>query len=99
MSGAAGESRISTGHYGDNMSFSTLSRIRPRFLLKPTSSSVNYSYSNDDASTFETGDSYTYSGNWYDLIWSARWHKMEFVFNGPMAISGMDLVLTQDGIE
>jgi hypothetical protein len=99
LSGVAGESRITTGHYGDNMSFSTLSRIKPRFIRQPTSSTVNYSYSNEDATTFTPGSTSTFTNQWYDLLWSARWHKMEFVFNGTMAISGFDLILSQDGTE
>jgi hypothetical protein len=98
-SGASGESRIMTGHYGDNMQFSTCSRIRPRFIQSPTSSTMNYSYSNTDASSFTSNITSTYSQNWYDFIWSARWHKFEMIFNGQMAISGFDLVMSTDGIE
>lgn len=99
LSGAAGESRILTGHYGDNIQFSTCSRVRPRFIRSPTSSTLNYSYSNTDASTFTQNISTTYQNNWYDLIWSARWHKYELIFNGDMSISGFDLVMSPDGTE
>lgn len=99
ISGTPGESRIITGHYGDNMSYSTLSRIKPRFIKSPTSSTVNYSYSNTDATNFIAGNTSTYLNQWYDLIWSARWHKMEFVYSGEMGISGFDLIMSQDGTE
>lgn len=99
-SGTAGESRIMTGHYGDNIQFSTVSRIRPRFIQSPTSSTLNYSHSNTDASSFTNNISgITYSNNWYDFIWSARWHKFELVFNGPVAISGFDILQSPDGTE
>lgn len=99
ISGTPVESSIISGHYGDNMSYSTLSRIKPRFIKSPNSSTVNYSYSNTDASTFIAGNTSTYLNQWYDLIWSARWHKMEFIYNGDMAISGFDLNMSPDGIE
>ena len=99
MSGVAGESKITTGHYGDNMQFSTLNRIRPRFIQSPTNSSLSYSHSNTDASSFVTNLSSTYANNWYDLVWSARWHKMEFTYNGAMAISSFDPILSPDGVE
>lgn len=99
LSGVAGESRIVTGHYGDNITFSTVSRVRPRFISSPTSSTLNYSYSNTDASTFTQNITSTYTNNWYDLIWSARWHKFELVFNGNCSISGFDLLMSQDGTE
>lgn len=99
LSGVAGESRIMTGHYGDNIQFSTVSRVRPRFLSSPTSSTMNYSHSNTDASTFTQNITTTYSNNWYDLVWSARWHKFELIFNGSCAISGFDLLQSPDGTE
>ena len=99
LSGAAGESRIMTGHYGENTGFSTVSRIRPRFISSPTSSSCVYSYSNTDASTFVQNITTTYTNNWYDLLWSARWHKFEFSYQGNHSISGMDLVISPDGTE
>lgn len=99
LSGPSGESRIVTGHYGDNINFSTVSRVRPRFLLSPSSSTLNYSYSNTDATNFTQNITSTYANNWYDLIWSARWHKFELVFNGNCSISGFDLLMSQDGTE
>lgn len=99
LSGVSSESRISTGHYGDNIQFSTISRIRPRFIVSPTSSTLNYAHSNTDASTFNQNITTTYANNWYDLIWSARWHKFELIFNGNTTISGFDLLMSPDGTE
>lgn len=99
LSGNSTESRIITGHYGENIQFSTITRVRPRFIRSPSSSTLIYSHSNTDASTFTQNISTTYANNWYDLIWSARWHKFEIVFNGNMAISGFDLLMSPDGSE
>ena len=99
LSGVSGESSIVTGHYGDNINYSTLSKIRPRFIVTPTSSQCDYSYSNTDASTFTNKRTSSYFENWYNLLWSARWHKMEFTYTGSMAISGFDLSITVDGDE
>lgn len=99
LSGASDVSKITTHHIGDTINFSTITRIRPRFIATPNSSTINYSYSNSDASTFTSGATSTYAGKWYDLIWSAQWHKCEFVFNGPVSISGFDPVMVKDGVE
>ena len=99
ISGTPGESSIQTGHYGDNVQFSTISRIRPRFLKTPTSSTLNYAYSNDGADSFVNGSTSTYTNGWYDLLWSAKWHKVSVTFNGAMEISGFDFVISQDGSE
>jgi hypothetical protein len=99
LSGSPEESRFTTGHYGDTVNFTTIQRIKPRFLKSPTSSTLNYSHSNTDAETFTNNITSTYSGRYYDLIWSAQWHKFEFVFNGAVSMSGFDPVFIQDGSE
>ena len=98
-SGAPMTSSITTGHHGDNQVFSTLSRVKPRFLASPTSSTLLYSYSNTDASTFTQNITSTYNFGWYDVLWSAMWHKLEMQFVGDYRISGYDLTLTQDGMQ
>lgn len=99
LSGDSGESRITTGHYGENIQFSTVSRVRPRFIKSPTSSTMYYSYSTTDATQFTQNITSTYANNWYDMLWSARWHKFELVFNGNTVISGFDLLMSPDGTE
>lgn len=95
--GAAMVSSITTGHHGDLNQWSTVSRIKPRFLASPTSSTLLYSYSNTDASSFTQNLSSAWLYGWYDVLWSAQWHKFEMQFNGPMRISGYDVTLTADG--
>ena len=99
LSGAATAASFTTGHFGDNVNFSTIKRVRPRFLASPTSSTLDHQYSNYDADDFVTGNTSTYDGKYYDLLWSARWHKMKFNFTGPVSISGFDPVFVTDGSE
>lgn len=99
LSGISSASSFTTGHFGDNVNFSTIKRVRPRFLVSPTSSTLDHQYSNYDADDFVTGNTSTYDGKYYDLLWSARWHKMKFNFTGPVSISGFDPVFVTDGSE
>lgn len=99
LTGNSTESRITTGHYGDNTAFSSVSRIRPRFLKAPTSATLDYAYSNTDSESFTTQANVTMVNGNFDFLWSARWHRVEFVFHGPVAISGADYVYAQDGTE
>lgn len=99
FSGVSTDSSITTGHYGDNQSFSTLSRVKPRFLSTPPSSRLLYSHSNTDAVSFVQNITSNFNGYWYDVLWSTVWHRLELQFNGPVRISGFDLTLTQDGMQ
>jgi len=98
-SGSSATSSLTSGHHGDNVSFSTLSRVKPRFLVSPASSTMLYSHSNTDASSFTQNLSSNWENQWYDVLWSARWHKFELQFSGNMKISGYDLALTPDGTQ
>ena len=97
--GTPDSSSLTSHHIGDNQIFSTLSRVDPRFLVSPASSSMLYSYANEDATTFTQNITSTINFGWYDVLWSARWHKFELQFNGATELSGYDLTLTQDGAQ
>lgn len=99
LTGEPTVSGFTSGHYGDNISFSTLSRVKPRFLKSPASSTMLYSHSNTDASTFTQNLSATWAYQYYDVLWSARWHKFELQFSGDMKINGIDVELLQDGTQ
>lgn len=96
-SGVSGASSITTGHHGDNQQWTTVSRVKPRFLLAPASSQMLYSHSNTDAESFTQNLTSTYANNWYDVLWSAQWHKFEMQFTGNTKISGYDLTISPDG--
>lgn len=98
-SGTPGESSITTGHYGDNLNFTTITRVKPRFILTPAASTLLYSYSTTDASTFTQKITSTFANQWYDVLWSARWHKLELDFTGNTTISGLDVALSPDGTQ
>ena len=98
-SGASGSSSITTGHHGDNQQWTTVSRLKPRFISSPTSSSLLYSHSETDASTFTQDITSTWMYGWYDLLWSAQWHKFELQFTGNMKVSGYDLTISPDGTQ
>lgn len=98
-SGTPTASSLTTSHYGDTLQFTTVSRVKPRFIVSPASSTIKYSYSNTDASTFTQNLTSALSNQWYDVLWSARWHKFELQFNGVCYISGIDVALSTDGFQ
>jgi transglutaminase-like putative cysteine protease len=81
-------SSITTGHYGDISQFATITRVRPRFLKTPTSSTLEYSHSNTNADEMTQNITSTLTNNVYDLLWAARWHKFKFNYNGEMKTTG-----------
>jgi hypothetical protein len=95
--GTPASSSITTWHSGDNDVFSTVTRVKPRFLVSPTTSQLLYSHSNTDASTFTQNLTSAWQNQWYDVLWSARWHKFELQFTGTMKILGITVSISPDG--
>lgn len=98
-SGASASSSITTGCHGDNQAWTTVSRVKPRFISSPSSSQLLYSHSETDAETFTQDQTSTWMYGWYDVLWSAQWHKFELQFTGNMKISGYDLTISPDGMQ
>jgi len=99
FSGTAGNSTITMNVFGDDELFTTLSQIRPRFQVAPQTSYIQYSYDNEYGDVFTEKGTYSLIDGRYDLMNSARWHKVKFYFNGDMVITGVKINLIEDGTE
>lgn len=97
--GSSSNSSITTGVYGDGLNYSTITRVRPRMKLTPDTSLLQYSYSNVNYDNMTQNITTQYLNGFYDLLWSARWHKFRLEFTGDHEIIGFDLLLSQDGSE
>lgn len=98
-SGAPTDSSITCGHLGQQDTFSTIKKVRPRFLVTPTGSTLEYSHSNDNADTMTQNLTSTLVNNVYDLLWSARWHQLKYNFSGAVTIVGHIPEIVPDGQE
>lgn len=99
FSGLPTVSSITTHHIGDISQLSTMTKVRPRFVVTPTSASMEYFYSYTNADSFTQGNTSNMSNNVFDTIWSARWHKLKFTFNGTTKILGFKPEIVSDGDE
>lgn len=99
FSGTPSQSRIYTHHIGDVATYTTLTKVRPRFVKTPSNGSMEYFYSETNADELVQGDSVNLENNVFDPLWSARWHKLGFVLNGSWKMPGFALDLSVDGDE
>jgi len=99
LTGAAGASSITTGDYGDEQIFSTLARVRPRFLSAPAAASFA-NYYRDVLSDALTADATTpIAEGRFDMLRSARWHRGVLQMEGDWEMPGIDATLIPDGEE
>ena len=97
LDGNAGDSGFRLGDFGDDEKFSTVMRVRPRFTQAPTTGTlVNY-YRNNLGDSLTTGATTTLSNGKFDLKRSARWHRLDLSFSGPVELAVLDVPTAEDG--
>jgi hypothetical protein len=100
LTGPAGVSSITTGDYGDDGAFSTLTRVRPRFLTAPTSASMTNYYRINAGDSLSTDAVTTMSADKaFDVIRDARWHRIQINFTGDWEMAGFSPEWERSGRE
>jgi hypothetical protein len=97
LTGTAGSGSITTGFMGDDFRYSTIRRTRPRFKRMPTTTSLSHFYVAVQGDSTSNGPIATYNDGKFDLLQSARWHKLTYSFTGDVEILGHDPVFAWDG--
>jgi hypothetical protein len=97
LDGPSTSSGFRLGDIGDDEIFSTVSRVRPRFLTAPSAATlVNY-YRNNLGDSLTTGATTALANGKFDLKRSARWHRLDFSFTGPVELGVLNVETTGDG--
>jgi hypothetical protein len=99
MTGPADASSITTGDYGDDQLYTTLSRVRPRFLTAPSSATFTNYYKHNLSDTLTTGSSVGMNNGKFDVLRSARWHRGVIEMQGNHEITGLSADIIPDGEE
>lgn len=100
LSGAAANSSITTGDLGDDEQFNMLSRVRPRWIVAPTSATQTNYYRNNTGDVLNTGVTTSLSpNNTFDAMRDARWHRLTLAMVGDWEMSKFDLEYAGGGFE
>lgn len=99
LSGAAGETSLTTGDVGSDARMTLVTRVRPRDTTKPTSSTLTNYYRDSLGDSLTEDTTTTLSSNRYDVIRSARWHRFKKTDTGDGECTALDLEAQDDGAE
>lgn len=99
LTGVATNSSFTTGDFGDDAQFITVTRIRPRFLTKPTSATWTHAYRNNEGETLTADTASTLSSGAFDILRSARWHRGTMDMVGDWEMAGFAPEWAKDGSE
>lgn len=99
LTGIAGDSSMTTGDIGDDSVNQLLSRVRARYLTAPDSATLtNYSRQNlGDPLT--VGMTTSLADGKFDILQSAKWHRVKIEDTGDSVVPALVLNLTPDGDE
>lgn len=97
LNGAASSSSLTTGELGDDESYTTLTKVRPRYLAAPTAATMTHKTHDSLADALSNVESSTLNGGKFDALWSSRWHRIQIDSTGDMEITAMNAEFTEDG--
>ncbi len=99
LTGAATTSSFTTGDYGDDDRFILLTRVKPRFLLAPTSARMESFSRFNLGDALTVGPAATMQASRFDLLRSSRWHRIKLNFVGDMEIIELKAQFAEAGYE
>ena len=90
-------SSLVTGDYGDDDTYSTLTKVRLRFVTLPTSASATNFTKQVSGEAGQLGATSVMEDGKFDFLSSARWHRVRFDFVGDMTTDALWIDLKPDG--
>ena len=99
INGASVSSDLSSNDFGDDSSYSLLTRVRPRYLKSPSSSFMDNWYLNSPGDLYTTDQTVSGVNGKFDVLRSSRWHKIKLRFFGDVELTGADITLQGEGSE
>src|SRR5690606_16167625 len=82
-------SSLTTWDIGDDALFTTLTQVRCRCFSEPESASLQAYWKNSLGAGLQSGETASIHDGKFDLLWSARWHRLRFDFTGPIEIAAI----------
>jgi len=95
--GLSTSSSLYTGWFGDDVAITSLDKIVPRFVTKPTAATATPQAILNSGDVFTDGAVSTLGNGKFDARQSGRWHKAMLTFTGPVQITHCGFDLTKVG--
>lgn len=97
LSGDAGATSFSTGHFGDEDAFTFCSSLKVRYLRQPSSSQAAGVYLDELGATQASGESDVKEDGKYDMRQTGRWHWFQVENTGAWEATAVRPSLKQAG--
>lgn len=99
VSGTTVSSSLTTGDIGKDGAYSLISKVRNRYLNNPVSATLTNYHTDQVGSSYTADSTVSESNGKFDLLMSARWHRLKLETTGNFELIGADISLQEDGLE
>ena len=99
LTGGPTTSSITTGDLGDDETVTTIHRLRPRWLTAPTAATMTNYYKMNEGDSLTQDVTTTQASGKFDLLRSARWHRLQLNMTGSWEVAELPFVIDKDGNE
>jgi hypothetical protein len=101
LTGAGNAWSFTTNDFGDDNVCFLLKRVRPRFLTAPTSATMQNFYRMVQGGSLTTGETVSYSSTYgaFDVLRSARWHRLLISGTGGGELGALDVQMDDAGYD
>lgn len=99
LTGTPGSSSFTMAELGDDNDVMLLRRARPRYLTAPSSATLSNAYKMLSGDSYTNGATTTLASGKFDLLRSARWHRLTHNASGAMEIPHADAMLIDYEVE
>lgn len=100
LNGIAGNSSFTTWDMGDDNNLYLMQRVKVKWLTKPTSANMTNFYKASEGDSLTTGSvTAMNSSSEFNILKSARWHRLQFDLAGDAVTNQMNVTYQQDGSE
>lgn len=97
LSGICSASSLTTGDVGDDDTYSLLRRVRARYSTAPTTASLTAYHKAGAGDALTQGETVDADDGKFDVLQSARWHRLKFNWTGDVEVSGINADMQPEG--
>lgn len=99
LGGAAQSASLITGDYGDDVHYALLTRVKPKWIVAPLQASLQTFHRASLGDSLSAGPTATMASARFDVLQSARWHRLQLNLTGPFELNALEVALTPAGKE
>jgi len=99
LNGLPGSAFMTSGDWGDDVNYGLLSRVKPTWITKPATADIECFNRASLGDALSTGPTAAMANSRFDVLSSARWHRVKMTLSGDFELNKLDAEVISDGQE